>query len=87
MVCAVEKSRVFHILQRSRIDRKEDLGFHVCKYSFARRVSPVWNTLSHDVSSFMYKYNANMLPINFINYFTKNSAIHVHNTRSANNFH
>jgi len=34
----------------------------------------------------MYKYNANMLPINFINYFTKHSAVHVHNTRSADNF-
>jgi len=42
---------------------------------------------THQVSSFMYKYNANMLPKNFINYFTKSSAIHVHNTRSANNFH
>jgi len=27
-----------------------------------------------------------MLPINFINYFTKNSAIYFHNTRSADNF-
>jgi len=35
----------------------------------------------------MYKYNANILPINFINYFTKNSVVHVHNTRSAENFH
>jgi len=42
---------------------------------------------THQVSSFMYKYNANMLPINFINYFTKSSAVHVHNTRSADNFH
>jgi len=31
------------------------------------------------VSSFMYKYNANILPMNFINNFTKNSATHVHN--------
>jgi len=35
----------------------------------------------------MYKYNASMLPIKFINYLTKYSAIHVHNTRSADNFH
>jgi len=28
-----------------------------------------------------------MLPINFINYFTNSSAVHVHNTRSADNFH
>jgi len=42
---------------------------------------------THQVSSFMYKYNTNMLPINFINYFTKSSAVHVHNTRSADNFH
>jgi len=33
-------------------------------------------------SSFMYKYNANMLPINFINNYTKNSAVHVHSTSS-----
>jgi len=35
----------------------------------------------------MYNYNTNMLPINFINYFTKSLAVHVHNTRSADNFH
>jgi len=35
----------------------------------------------------MYTYNTNMLPINFINYFTESSAVHVHNTRSAVNFH
>jgi len=34
---------------------------------------------THQVSSFMYKYNTNMLPINFINYFTQSSAVHVHN--------
>jgi len=32
-------------------------------------------------------HNTNILPINFINYFTKSSAVHVHNTRSADNFH
>jgi len=35
---------------------------------------------THQVSSFMYKYNTNMLPINFLNYFTKSSAVHLHNT-------
>jgi len=43
--------------------------------------------IDHQVSSFMYKYNANILPINFFNYFTKNSAFHVHNTRCAVNFY
>jgi len=42
---------------------------------------------THQVSSFMYKYNTYMLPINFVNYFTKISTVHVHNTRSADNFH
>jgi len=32
-------------------------------------------------------YNANMLPINFINYFTKYSAVHVHNTMNADNLY
>jgi len=41
----------------------------------------------HQVSSFMNKYNTNMLPINYINYFTKSSAVHVHNTMSVDNFH
>jgi len=39
---------------------------------------------THQVSSFMYKYNANLLLINFINYFTK---FHVYYTGSADNFH
>jgi len=38
---------------------------------------------THQVSSIMYKYNAKMLSINFIKYFTEDSAVHVHNTRSA----
>jgi len=42
---------------------------------------------AHQVSSFIYKYNANMLPMNVINYFIKNSVVHVHNTSSADNFH
>jgi len=42
---------------------------------------------THQVSAFMYKYSANMLPINFINYFTKSSAVHVHNSSIADNFH
>jgi len=41
----------------------------------------------HQISTFVYKYNANMLPINVINCFTNNSAVHVHNTRSADDFH
>jgi len=43
---------------------------------------------SQQVSSFIYKHNANILglPINFINYLSYNSAIHVHNTTSANKF-
>jgi len=49
-----------------------------------RKINDIY---THRVSSFMYKYNTNMLPTNFINYFTKSSAVRVHNTRSADNFH
>jgi len=34
-------------------------------------VMKIINVYTHQVSNFIYKYNTNMLPINFINYFTK----------------
>ena len=69
---------------------------NICMRDVRAHSAPLFKKLSilkitdiytQQVSNFMYKYNRNLLPINFENYFAKNSTVHHHNTRSADNFH
>jgi hypothetical protein len=51
------------------------------------RILKIHDIFVQQITQFMYKFNNNLLPENFNNYFIKNSTIHRHNTRHADNLH
>ena len=51
------------------------------------RILKIHDIFVQQITQFMYKFNNNLLPENFNNYFIKNSTIHQYNTRHADNLH
>jgi len=69
---------------------------NICNVSKMTHAAPLFKKLgilkindiyTQQVSQFMYKFNQDLLPENFQKYFSKNSTVHHHNTRSADNLH